>query len=90
MPASASDIIGVYDPIGIVKSGNTGNAFKMMPTSVPASVTFSSSGRANATVSFTICDTLHKLSDARRVDVTLSGYAALSKVDATTAASTCS
>jgi type IV fimbrial biogenesis protein FimT len=88
-PDAAADIIAVYEPIGSVKSGNVGNAFSVLPSSNPAYVVFGSNGRTTQALGFTLCDSSHRLTDGRRVEIALSGYVSLRALDTTTATSLC-
>ncbi len=88
-PDTAGDIIAVFEPIGRVTASGEGNAFKVLPAGNPAYVSFTSNGRTTQSLSFTLCDTQHRLNDSRRVDIALSGYVSLRALDSATTTSVC-
>lgn len=89
-PDAAADIVAVFEPIGRVTASGEDNAFKVLPAGNPAYVSFASNGRTTLARSFTLCDTAHRLSDSRRVDIALSGYVSLRALDSATTSAACS
>lgn len=88
-PDSASDIIGVFDPVGNVTATGEKDAFKIEPVGNPAYLQFSSNGRPSRSMSFTICDRSHRLRDSRRVEIAPSGYVSLRALDAAATTTAC-
>jgi len=88
-PDNASDVISVFDPVGKVSATSETDAFKIVPTSNPAYLQYASNGRPSQSISFTLCDRSHRLSDSRRVEIAPSGYVSLRALDAATTTSTC-
>ncbi|WP_411886904.1 GspH/FimT family pseudopilin [Hydrocarboniphaga effusa] len=78
-PASADDIIGVFDPVGRVTADGSGDAFtiKLSATADTPVVQFGSNGRTAQSLNFTLCDKSGRLKDSRRVEIALSGYVSL-------------
>lgn len=88
-PDAAADVIAVFEPIGRVTANGSGNAFSVLPAGNPAYVSFASNGRVAQPLSFTLCDLSHRLTDSRRVEITLSGYVSLRALDTATTAGVC-
>lgn len=78
-PASAADIIAVYEPAGTVTADGNGDALRILPAPSAAVVQFNSTGRPIQTQSlqFTLCDKTGHLKDGRAVQIGLSGYVSL-------------
>lgn len=89
-PDAAEDIVSVYDRIGNTTVSGTNNAFDVITTLSPAThITFRGNGRPTSAFSFVVCDNSEKLSDARRISVSLSGSISLRKIGASEAATAC-
>jgi type IV fimbrial biogenesis protein FimT len=77
-PDSAADVISVYDRIGTTTPTQTGDAFAILSTlEDPTHLSFQANGRAGQRVQFTLCENKGMLSDARLIDVALSGRVSL-------------
>ena len=81
-PDSAADVISAYDRIGNTTPTQDGDAFAILTTMEdPTHVSFQANGRAGQRVQFTLCETRGVLSDARLIDVALSGRVSLVPMD---------
>ncbi|MGH8517051.1 MAG: GspH/FimT family pseudopilin [Panacagrimonas sp.] len=81
-PDSAADLITAYDRIGQTTPTHDGDAFAILTSMEdPTHVSFQANGRAGQRVQFTLCETRGVLSDARLIDVSLSGRVSLVPMD---------
>lgn len=77
-PDRADDVISAYDRIGNTTPTQDGDAFAILTTlDDPTHLSFQANGRAGQRVQFTLCETRGVLSDARLIDVALSGRVSL-------------
>jgi hypothetical protein len=71
-------VISAYDRIGNTTPMQDGDAFAILTTlDDPTHLSFQANGRAGQRVQFTLCETRGVLSDARLIDVALSGRVSL-------------
>jgi type IV fimbrial biogenesis protein FimT len=81
-PDNAADLITAYDRIGQTTPTQDGDAFAILTTMEdPTHVSFQANGRAGQRVQFTLCENRGLLTDARLIDVALSGRVSLVPMD---------
>ena len=77
-PDNAADIISVYDRVGGTTPTQSADAFAILTTlEDPTHLSFQANGRAGQRVQFTLCENKGLLTDARLIDVALSGRVSL-------------
>jgi type IV fimbrial biogenesis protein FimT len=77
-PDKATDLISAYDRVGQTTPTRDGDAFAILNTlDDPTHLTFQANGRTSQHAQFTICESKKLLSDARLIDVALSGRVSL-------------
>lgn len=81
-PDDPADLISAYDRIGQTTPTRDGDAFAILTTlDDPTHLSFQPNGRAGQRVQFTLCENRGLLSDARLIDVALSGRVSLVPLD---------
>ena len=89
-PDSAADLISAYDRIGETTPTRDGDAFAILNTLESSShLSFQSNGRTGQRVQFTLCENNRRLSDARLIDVALSGRVSLVPLDTASLPAAC-
>jgi type IV fimbrial biogenesis protein FimT len=81
-PDRAADLISAYDRIGQTSPTRSHDAFAILTTlDDPTHLSFQANGRIGQRVQFTLCERRGLLSDARLIDVGLSGRVSLVPLD---------
>ena len=89
-PDDAAHVISAYDRIGNTSPTQDGDAFAILATlDDPTHVSFQANGRAGQRVQFTLCETRGLLTDARLIDVALSGRVSLTPLDKSSLPAAC-
>ena len=89
-PDAAADIISAYDRIGQTTPTRSGDAFAVLTTlDDPTHLSFQANGRTGQHVQFTLCESKKLLSDARLIDVALSGRVSLVPLETSSLPAAC-
>ncbi|TDU32070.1 type IV fimbrial biogenesis protein FimT [Panacagrimonas perspica] len=81
-PDNAADLISAYDRVGQTSPTRDKDAFAVLTTlDDPTHLSFQANGRTGQHVQFTLCESKQLLSDARLIDVALSGRVSLVPLD---------